>query len=143
MAQTLDIIHKFLTDICLKLRCQLIHRARKHKVLPYHQTHLITQIKEPVFRIISAAPYTNCIKVRSLTLKKQLPCTLSGSSLKQIILRNIIRTHGKYRMTIDLMSKALTPLILLNMHGKRTKSDLPAPGIQHLVSCLQRYSHLI
>ena len=65
-----DIINKFLTDICLKFRCQFIDRAGKHKVLPYHQAKFITKIKEPVLRIIAAAPDTYCIKVRSLALKK-------------------------------------------------------------------------
>ena len=70
MTETFDIINKFLTDICLKLRCQFIDRACKHKVLPYHQPQFITEIKEPVLRIIAAAPDTYCIKVRSLALKK-------------------------------------------------------------------------
>ena len=70
MTETFDIINKFLTDICLKLRCQFIDRACKHKVLPYHQPQFITEIKEPVLRIIAATPDTYCIKVRSLALKK-------------------------------------------------------------------------
>ena len=143
MAETLDIVNKFLTDVRLKLRCQFINRACKHKVLPYHQAQLVTEIEEPVFRIIAASPDTYCIKVRSFTLKKQFSGTLSGCSLKQIILRNIVRTHGKYLITGYFVGKALTPLIFLYVHGQRTETDFSAPGVHNLVTGFQVYLYLI
>ena len=52
-----DIIFQLSTDIFLKLRRQLINRAGKHKVLPYGQTQLVTDIIEPVVGIEAASPH--------------------------------------------------------------------------------------
>ena len=143
MTETFDIINKFLTDICLKLRCQFIDRACKHKVLPYHQPQFITEIKEPVLRIIAAAPDTDGIKIGSFTLKKQLSGAFSGCSLQKIVLRDIVSAHGKDLITVYFMSKALAPLVFLSMHGQRTETDFSAPGVYNLISGFQVYLHLI
>ena len=143
MTDSFDIINKFLTDICLKFRCQFIDRAGKHKVLPYHQAKFITKIKEPVLRIIAAAPDTNRVKVCSLTLKKQFSGTFLWGSLQQIILWNIVCTHCKNLMAIHFVSKAFSPLIFLNVHGQCPKSDFLTPGIDGFISCFQIYLNLI
>ena len=68
MTDTFQIINKFLCDGCLKCRCQVIYSTGKHKVFPHNQSHLITEIKEPIVRIVSATPYTNGIEVGKYSL---------------------------------------------------------------------------
>ena len=129
MAKPFDIIDKFGTDVSLKFRCQIIHCTGKHEILPYDQSQFIAKIIEPVFRIITTAPYTNGVEIGSLTLFQQFSgCSRSYSS-QQMILRNIISSHGKNIFFIDLMSKADTPLIRFYMHGHRAKSNPSLPGI--------------
>ena len=143
MTDTFDIIDKFLTDIRFKLRCQFIHRTCKHKVLPYHQSQFITEIKEPILRIIAASPDTNCIKVSSLALEKQFSGTFSGCSLQQIIFRNIVSTHSKYLITIYFMGKALSPFIFFDMHSQSAETNFSAPGVYDLISCYQIHLNFI
>ena len=80
MTETLNVIYKFLTDICLKFRCQFIHGACKHEVLPYCQPQFITDIIEPVIRIKSTTPYTDHIIVCQLTVHEKL----SGAFLASV-----------------------------------------------------------
>src|SRR5699024_3398902 len=116
MAQALDIFYKFLSDICLEFRGQLIYGAGEHKVLPYSQTQLVTDIIEPVVRVEAAAPYTDHIVIGKLAVFQKLSGLFRASSSQQMLFRNIVGAHGKECLAVDLMGKALAPLILFNLH---------------------------
>ena len=134
--ETLYIINKFLADICLKFRRQFIYGAGKHKVLPYDQPQLVTDIIEPVVRIITAAPYTDCVIIRRNTLPEKFPGRFRRHSSKKMILRDIVRSHGKDCHPVHLVSKTRSPLIFVRPHSQSPKTDPSFPDIGSLPFCI-------
>ena len=55
-----------------------------------------------------------------------------------MILRNIIRAHGKNINAVHTGSKTLTPLVLRAVHRNRAKSDFSRPGIQNLPASIKQ-----
>ena len=143
MTETFNIVNKFLADVCLKLRCQLIYRAGKHEILPYSQTQLITDIKKPVIRIKTAAPHADNIIICQFTVHEKLSGTFFASLAQKMFFRNIIRAHGKKCLAIDFMGKTFSPFILVSLHGHGAKTDSPFPGIHCLSITEQNCFHLI
>ena len=143
MAQSLDIVDKFSTDICLELRCQLIYRARKHEVLPHEQTKLVAGVEEPVLRIVAAAPYAHRVKVCSLAVQKKLSRALLGRSSEQVLLRDIVGAHREHGLAVYLMGKALAPLVFLDMHRHCAQTDALLPGVKQLSGTEQLHLHSI
>ena len=119
-------------DIALKIVIQLVRRAGKHEILPHDQPQFIADIKKPVVRVVTAAPDADGVMIRRHTLRKELPGRFRRDSPKQMILRDIVRAHGKDGDAIYLMGKALSPLILFNPHGHRPNPDAPLPDIDRL-----------
>ena len=143
MAETLDIVDELLPDIRLEFRRQFVYGACEHEILPDNKPQLVTDVIEPVFRIIAAAPYADRIVIRSNALAKELPRSLRRHPSKQMILRDIVRPHGKYGNTVHFMGKTLSPLVLLNPHSHSAKPDPAFPGICRLAVCIQGHFHRI
>ena len=141
MADSLDVVPELLPDIFLKFRRQLIYRAGEHEILPHHQTQLIAGVKEPVLRIVAAAPYANHVKVGFLALHEQLSGALPVHPPQQMILGDIVGAHGKNTFAVHLMGEGRSPLILLNMHGHGAKADPALPYIRRLPVQVQLHPH--
>ena len=63
MTDSTDILNRLCNDITLKFVIQFIRCAGIHEILPYDQSQFITQVKEEVLRIITAAPDTDTVVV--------------------------------------------------------------------------------
>ena len=64
MTDSADILNGLCNDIALKFVIQFIRCTGIHEILPYKQSQFITQIKEEVLRIITAAPDADTVVVR-------------------------------------------------------------------------------
>ena len=131
MPEPSDVIPDFCCDITFKIIIQLIAGTGKHEVLPYQKSQLITDIKEIIIRIITAAPDPDTVMINSCCIGKKLPGSFFVYPGEQIILRDIVCTHGKDLHAIHFMGKALTPFILICIHRQGTESDPSFIGIQH------------
>ena len=67
MTQSLYIVNCFLSCVLSEFICYIIYIAGIHQILPYNQTFLIAKVIEFIAWIVTAAPYTNTVKIRSLT----------------------------------------------------------------------------
>ena len=132
MTKPFYIICKFFSDICFKFRCQLIYGAGKHKVLPYYQAQLITNIKKPVVRIKASAPYADHVKIGKPAVFQKSSGLFFTSSSQKMLLRNIIGSHCKKGFSIYFMGKAFPILIFFALHGHSPKTDPLFPGVFHI-----------
>lgn len=48
-----------------------------------------------------------------------------------MVLRNVIRTHGKYIYTVYAGGKPLSPFVLCTVHGYCPQADLSRPVVNH------------
>ena len=126
----LHIVGKLPGDIFLKFRRQLVHRTCEHEILPDGQPQLIANVVEPVVRIEAAAPDTDHIEVGQLTVLQKPAGLLRASSPQEMLLRNVVRAHGKKWFSVDDMCKALAPGVFFPLHGHAAQADPPRPGIR-------------
>ncbi len=77
-------------------------------------------------------------------VRQQLLRARRSHSGQQIILRNIVRSHGKDIHAVHLMGKLIPPLIGPGVHRHGAQADLPLPGIQNAsVTAQQQGLHLV
>ncbi len=138
MADSPYIFCNFPSDIGIKSSIQLVGRASKHKVLPDKQSQLVADIKEIVIRIVTAAPDANTVIIRCHRFLQKLSGTLFIDAPKQIILRYIVRTHGKDTDAVHLMGKLPAPFIRFRIDLHPAKPDTLFPLVQNLHSLCTR-----
>ena len=132
MAYPLNIINKLLADVGLEFFCQFIDRAGKHKVLPYHQSQLITEIKEPVVRIESSAPHPDGVKICLAAVFQKFSGPFFAPAAEQVVFRYIICSHGKKADPVYFMGKAFSPLVFFPSYSHCPQTDLLFPDIADL-----------
>ena len=102
IAQAADILPHFGIHIPDKVRAELIGGAGEHHVLPDQQAFFIAEIIEKVIREVAAAPDADAVEVALLRGGKEQIGPLTGDPGKEIVLRNIVSTHGKDLQAVDL-----------------------------------------
>ena len=143
VADPFDVIDEFRPDICLKFFRQIIHAAGKHEILPDDQSQLIADIPEGVRRIMTAAPDADAVEMSIFRLKQQIAGPLRRHPGQDIVLRNIIRSHGENANPVHLMTEAFSPLVLFPDHSHRPQSDPLLPDVQNLSLPAQLHLHAV
>ena len=138
VADPAHIVPNLRADIALKIIVQLIGSAGKHEILPHNQPQLVTDVKKPVVRVITAAPHTNAVVVCRRRVLQQAAGALRRDSGKNIVFRDVVRAHGKDFHPVDLMGKALAPLVLFRIYRQRAKPDPAAPFVKHMALLVQK-----
>ena len=143
VADPFDVIDEFRPDICLKFFRQIIHAAGKHEILPDDQSQLIADIPEGIRRIMTAAPDADAVEMSIFRLKQQIAGPLRRHPGQDIVLRNIIRSHGENANPVHLMTEAFSPLVLFPDHSHRPQSDPLLPDVQNLSIPAQFHLHAV
>ena len=102
---------------------QLVGVAGEHQVLPYHQAHLVAQVKERLIRIDAAAPYADGIEMAVPAVLQQLFRLLPRHPGKQVVLRDVVPAHGEEVHPVAAQGEALAPFVLLPGHGHRPQAE--------------------
>lgn len=95
IAQTFHIVHRLLMDIIEQGAFCRIHAAGKHKVLPNHNSMLITQIIEDIVLIDTSAPDTQHIHVYTGGIENRPFIILGSDARQEVIRRDVIGSFGK------------------------------------------------
>ena len=131
VAEALDVVHRLGNDIGLKSLRQIIYRAGEHKVLPHHQTQLVTGVIEGVCRIVSASPHPDAVMAGGPGLLQQPAGALRRHSGQDAVLRDVVCPHGEDFHAVDHMAELLSPLVLIPTHRHGAQPDTPLPAVDH------------
>ena len=112
VAQTPYIFLDFRSDIGFEPISEPIIGAGEHHILPYDKAHLIAQIIEIIERVEPAAPDADRVEVGLPADFEQFACPFRAHAGKDVVLRDVIGTHGKERPAVDLRREALAPFVL-------------------------------
>lgn len=88
-----------------------IHAAGKHKVLPNHNSMLITQIIEDIVLIDTSAPDTQHIHVYTGGIENRPFIILGSDARQEVIRRDVIGSFGKNRTPVQLYIESMPVLI--------------------------------
>ena len=143
MADTADVFRNLLRNVFFKFLRKTVGGAGEHQILPHQKAVLVAQIKKPVLRVARAAPDADSIVIRLRALRQQPLCALPGKPRQQTVLRNIVRAHRKNRYAVDLVGKALSPRIFVNLHTQRAQTDPALPHILHRAVRQRLHAHRI
>ena len=132
MADPPHIVADLRTDAALEALIQLVGGAGKHKILPHDQPQFIADIEEPVVWVIAAAPDTDTVVVRRCRVLQESAGALRCDARKNIVLRDIVRTHRKNLHPVYLVGKTFSPLVLVRIHSHGAQADPAAPLIKHI-----------
>ena len=107
-----DIVADLCADIGLKSFVQLIGGAGEHKILPHDQSSFVAHVVEEIIGKVTAAPDAHTVIVGFLGGGKEHVGPLPGLPCEDIVLRNIIRSHGKDLQAVYLKSKVAAGKLL-------------------------------
>ena len=130
VAQAADVVHKFCSDILLEFLGQVVNSAGEHKVLPDQQAQFVTDIIEEVVGVIAAAPDPDAVHVGSPGILQQPAGPLGIYSGQQVVLGDVVGTHGEDIDAVDTVGEGFTPFILAAADRHGAKTDAPLPFIQ-------------
>ena len=131
VADPLDIVDKFRPDILLKFLRQIVNRAGKHKILPHNQPKPVAGIPESLPGIMPAAPHADTVVVGVFGLKQQMISALRRHPGQDIVLRNVVCSHGKDFYPVHHMAELFAVFIFFGAHGHGPQADAALPGIQY------------
>ena len=143
MTKPADIVLKLPGDVLLELLRQIVHGAGEHEILPNQNAQLVADVVEEIVGIVSAAPNPDTVHIGASGILQQPPGALRIHPGQQIVLGNIVRTHGEHIHTVDAVGKGLAPCILLPGHGHGAQTDSPAPAVQNLPFPAQLHFHAV
>ena len=143
VADPFNVIDELCPDICLKFLRQVIHAAGEHEVLPHDQAQLVAGVPEGIRRIMAAAPDTDAVEMGVFRLRQKLMGPLRRHTGQDVVLRNIIRAHGKDAHAVHLMAEAFSPLVLFARYGHCPQADPLFPHIQNRSPAAQLRFHAV
>ena len=100
-----DLIAHFVGDLIKELLVRWVEAARKHKVLPNHQPHFITEIIEPVRFVAPATPDADHVHVGINGRLQKIAHAVLSDLGKQCVGRDPVRTAHKCVVTIHTKSE--------------------------------------
>ena len=149
VAQPPHIVPDLRRDVLLKRVVQLIRCTGEQHILPDKQSCPVALIVKIIIEKISAAPDADAVHMRHSGRLDQLRRAFRRHPRDQIVLRNIISTHGEDRHAVHregkipaflsvlhfLLLQVRIPLLIRNqigVHSHRAKADLTAPRVKLL-----------
>ena len=127
MADAAQVVLRLPDNIFTEGIRQLVYIAGEHQVQPYDQAHFIAGFEKILTGIDAAAPDPDAVEVGIAAVLQQLPGAFRTDAGQQIILRNVIRAHGKKPDTVAAEGELGSPLILFggDSHGAQTQPKDP------------------
>ena len=138
MTEAFYILRDLLRDILFKSFREIINITCKHQILPYDQSHLITEIIKMIRRIITAAPHTDTVKIGTFAGFQKILLDLRCDPGIDAVLRNIISPHGKNFHAVDTERELFSPEIFFLADGKGTETDAFRYGFQNCAALVQK-----
>src|ERR1700736_4782662 len=111
IAQTLDLLDRFLPDVYLERNVAGNHVAAEREFLPDHNSQLIADIVEIVGFVVAAAPFANHVHVRVASGLKDLAMNLRCDSVGKAVEGNDIGTFRVHGDAVYHELETLSPLI--------------------------------
>ena len=118
-----DVIDKLGAYVFTETVQQAHMHAGEHKVLPHDQAILVAQVKKVVLRVVSAAPHTDGIEIRGDTVLDQFFGFHFVDAGKDVVLRDIVRTHCKNFNSIDHKAKFFTKTVRSGADRQGAQAD--------------------
>ena len=135
IAQTFHIVHRLLMDIIEQGAFCWIHAAGKHKVLPNHNSMLITQIIEDIVLIDTSTPDAQHIHVYTGGIENRPFIILGSDARQEVIRRDVIGSFGKNRTPVQLYIESMPVLIRLMHHLQRAYAHPFGFRVQQFPTC--------
>src|SRR6266850_1563319 len=110
IAQPLDLLRHFFTNVLLKGQVSGNHGAAEHEVLPHHDAEFVADIVEVIGFVVAAAPIPDHVHVSIARRLENLAMLSRSDAGGETVERNDVSAFGEYRNAIHHEREALPPL---------------------------------